>query len=55
MTAIAADAEIFDPAMTMGLPEAELRFGGITIPTVFRASWGESVFFRAEITGAVFS
>ena len=35
--------------------EAESRFGGITIPSVFRAAWGESVFFRAEITGAVFS
>jgi len=35
--------------------EAESRFGGITIPTVFRAAWGESEFFRAEITGAVFS
>jgi hypothetical protein len=35
--------------------EAESRFGGITIPTVFRAAWGESEFFRAEITGVVFS
>jgi uncharacterized protein DUF6544 len=35
--------------------EAESRFGGITIPTVLRAAWGESDFFRAEITGAVFS
>jgi hypothetical protein len=35
--------------------EAESRFGGITIPTVFRAAWGESEFFRTEITGAVFS
>jgi hypothetical protein len=35
--------------------EAESRFGGITIPTVLRAAWGESEFFRAEITGAVFS
>lgn len=35
--------------------EAESRFGGITIPTVFRAAWGENEFFRAEITGAVFS
>jgi uncharacterized protein DUF6544 len=42
--------------------EAETRFGGITIPSVFLAGWwwgtdrqhaGE--FFRAEITGAVFS
>jgi hypothetical protein len=30
-------------------------FGGITIPSVFRAAWHESEFFRAEITGAVFS
>jgi hypothetical protein len=35
--------------------EAESRFGGIAIPSVFRAAWGESEFFRAEITGAVFS
>jgi hypothetical protein len=35
--------------------EAESRFGGVTIPTVLRAAWGESDFFRAEITGAVFS
>jgi hypothetical protein len=35
--------------------EAESRFGGITIPTVFRAAWGENEFLRAEITGAVFS
>ena len=28
---------------------------GITIPAVFRAAWDESEFFRAEITGAVFS
>jgi len=35
--------------------EAESRFGGITLPTVLRAAWGESDFFRAEITGAVFS
>ena len=35
--------------------EAESRFGGITIPSVFRAAWHESEFFRAEITGAVFS
>ena len=35
--------------------EAESRFGGITIPTVLHAAWGESEFFRAEITGAVFS
>jgi hypothetical protein len=56
MTVIAADAEIFDPAMTTGIRvEAGSRFGGITIPSVFRASWGESEFFRAEITGAVFS
>jgi hypothetical protein len=34
---------------------AESRFGGITIPTVFRAAWGENEFFQAEITGAVFS
>ena len=40
--------------------EAESRFGGITIPSVFRAGGGarrqhEGEFFRAEITGAVFS
>jgi Family of unknown function (DUF6544) len=35
--------------------EAESRFGGITIPSVFRAAWLESEFFRAEIAGAVFS
>jgi Family of unknown function (DUF6544) len=35
--------------------EAESRFGGITIPSVFRAAWGDSDFLRAEITGAVFS
>ena len=35
--------------------EAESRFGGITIPTVFRAAWGENEFLRAEITDAVFS
>jgi hypothetical protein len=42
--------------------EAEARFGGITIPSVFRAGWWwgtdrqhEGEFFRAEITGAVFS
>jgi hypothetical protein len=42
--------------------EAERRFGGITIPSVFRAGWWwgterqhEGEFFRAEITGAVFS
>ena len=42
--------------------EAESRFGGITIPSVFRAGWWwgterqhEGEFFRAEITGAVFS
>ena len=35
--------------------EAESRFGGITIPSVFRAAWHDSEFFRAEITGAVFS
>ena len=42
--------------------EAESRFGGITIPTVFRAGWWwgtdrqhEGEFFRAEITDAVFS
>jgi hypothetical protein len=35
--------------------EAEARFGGIVIPSVFRAAWGDSEFFRAEITGAVFS
>jgi hypothetical protein len=35
--------------------DAESRFGGITIPSVFRAAWGKSEFFRAEITGAVFS
>jgi hypothetical protein len=41
---------------------AESRFGGITIPSVFRAGWWwgtdrqhEGEFFRAEITGAVFS
>jgi hypothetical protein len=37
------------------LVEAEARFGGITIPSVFRAAWHESEFFRAEITGAEFS
>src|SRR5690348_12223712 len=42
--------------------EAERRFGGVTIPSVFRAGWWwgterqhEGEFFRAEITGAVFS
>jgi hypothetical protein len=42
--------------------EAEARSGGITIPSVFRAGWWrgterqhEGEFFRAEITGAVFS
>ena len=42
--------------------EAEARFGGITIPSAFRAGWWwgterqhEGEFFRAEITGAVFS
>jgi hypothetical protein len=42
--------------------EAESRFGGITIPSVFLAGWWwgterqrEGEFFRAEITGAVFS
>jgi hypothetical protein len=42
--------------------EAESRFGGITIPAVFRAGWWwgtdrqhEGEFFRAEITGAVFN
>jgi Family of unknown function (DUF6544) len=42
--------------------EDEARFGGITIPSVFRAGWWwgterqhEGEFFRAEITGAVFS
>jgi hypothetical protein len=42
--------------------EAESRFGGITIPSVVRAGWWwgtdrqhEGEFFRAEITGAVFS
>ena len=37
-------------------------FGGITIPSVFRVGWWrgtdrrhEGEFFRAEITGAVFS
>jgi Family of unknown function (DUF6544) len=42
--------------------EAEDRFGGITIPSVLRAGWWwaterqhEGEFFRAEITGAVFS
>jgi hypothetical protein len=42
--------------------EAEARFGGITIPSVFLAGWWwgterqpEGEFFRAEITGAVFS
>jgi len=42
--------------------EAERRFGGITIPSVFQAGWWwgterqhEGEFFRAEITGAVFS
>lgn len=35
--------------------EDESRFGGITIPSVFRAAWHEREFFRAEITGAVFS
>jgi GNAT superfamily N-acetyltransferase len=32
--------------------EAESRFGGITIPTVLRAAWGENEFFRAEIRQA---
>jgi Family of unknown function (DUF6920) len=42
--------------------EAEATFGGITIPSVFRAGWWwgtdrqrEGEFFRAEITGVVFS
>jgi hypothetical protein len=42
--------------------EAESSFGGITIPSVLRAGWWwgtdrqqEGEFFRAEITGAVFS
>ena len=42
--------------------EAERTFGGITIPSVLRAGWWwgtdrqhEGEFFRAEITGAVFS
>jgi hypothetical protein len=42
--------------------EAERTFGGITIPSVFRAGWwwgtsqaDEGEFFRAEITGADFS
>lgn len=42
--------------------EAEAPFGGITIPSVFRAGWWwgterqhQGEFFRAEITGAVFS
>jgi len=42
--------------------EAEACFGGITIPSAFRAGWWwgterqhEGEFFRAEITGAVFS
>lgn len=42
--------------------EAEARFGGVTIPSVLRAGWWwaterqhEGEFFRAEITGAVFS
>jgi hypothetical protein len=42
--------------------EAESTFGGITIPSVLRAGWWwgterqeEGEFFRAEITGAVFS
>ena len=42
--------------------EDEARFDGITIPSVFRAGWWwgtdrqhEGEFFRAEITGAVFS
>jgi hypothetical protein len=42
--------------------EAEACFGGITIPSVFRAGWWwgterqhEGEFFRAEITGAAFS
>ena len=42
--------------------EAESCFGGITIPSAFRAGWWwgterqqEGEFFRAEITGAVFS
>lgn len=42
--------------------EAEETFGGITIPSVFRAGWwwgtdrqDEGEFFRAKITGAVFS
>jgi hypothetical protein len=34
---------------------AEARFGGVTIPSAFRAAWHENEFFRAEITGAVFS
>jgi len=42
--------------------ENEACFGGVTIPSVFRAGWWwgterqpEGEFFRAEITGAVFS
>jgi hypothetical protein len=42
--------------------EAESTFGGITIPSVVRAGWWwgterqpEGEFFRAEITGAIFS
>ena len=42
--------------------EAESRFGGITIPSVFRAGWWwgtdrqhKGEFFRTEVTGAVFS
>ncbi len=42
--------------------EAERTFGGITIPSQFRAGWWwgtdrqqEGEFFRAEVTGAVFS
>lgn len=42
--------------------EAESRFGGIVIPSALRAGWWwgterqqEGEFFRAEITGAVFS
>jgi hypothetical protein len=42
--------------------ETESRFGGITIPSRFQAGWWwgtdrqhEGEFFRAEITGAVFS
>ena len=88
MTAVAAAAGTFDPALTTGLPEparrwlghaipliptafrhaawsrseAESRFGGIPIPSVFRAGWWwgtgrqhEGEFVRADITGAVFS